>query len=168
MDPILDEYTAAVARISLSQPRIPLISNLTGRLAGEEITRPDYWRRQLRQAVNFRACLETLRETGCQIALETGATSILSNLGSQCLSGSDVLWLHSLGLKNSLFNMRPQRIAGRSDWETVLETLGQLYARGTDLNWRQIESGFAWRRVRLPNYPFQRKRYRVETTRPPG
>jgi acyl transferase domain-containing protein len=165
MDPILDEYTAAVERISLSRPAIPLISNLTGRVAGDEITRPDYWRRQLRQTVNFRACLETLRESGCQIALETGATSILSSMGLQCLPGSDMLWLHSLGPKNSLFNMRPQRIAGRNDWETLLDTLGQLYARGANLNWRQIESGFPWRRVRLPNYPFQRKTYRMETMR---
>lgn len=161
MDPILDEYTAAAARLSFSLPRIPLISNLTGRLAGEEITRPDYWRRQLRQTVNFRACLETLRDAGCQIALETGATSILSNVGLQCLPGANLLWLHSLGLKNSLANMRPQRIPGRSDWETILDTLGQLYARGTNLNWKEIDRGFAWRRVRLPNYPFQKPHCRM-------
>jgi acyl transferase domain-containing protein len=150
MDPILDDYTAAVARLSLCRPRIPLISNVTGRIAGEEITRPDYWRRQLRQAVNFRACLETLRESGCQIAIETGSTSILSSLGLQCLPGSDMLWLHSLGLKNSMFNMRPQRVPGRSDWETLLDSLGQLYVRGTKLDWSQIGSGFSWQQVRLP------------------
>ncbi len=160
MEPILDEYTAAAARISFSQPKIPLISNLTGRVAGDEITRPEYWRRQLRQTVNFRACLDTLRDSGCQIALETGATSILSSMGAQCLPGSDLLWLHSLGPKNSLFNMRPQRLASRSDWETLLDTLGQLYAGGANLKWRQIESGFAAQPVRLPNYPFQRASWR--------
>lgn len=161
MEPILEAYTATVARIPLRAPRIPLVSNLTGRVAGAEITQPEYWRRQLRQTVNFRACLETLRQEGCQIALETGSTSILSSLGSQCLPGSDILWLHSLGPKNSLFNMRPQRIAGRSDWETLSETLGQLYARGLQLNWREIQSGCAWQRVALPNYPFSRRHFRV-------
>lgn len=166
MDSILDEYRAAAARITFSLPRIPLISNLTGRLAGPEITRPDYWCSQLRQTVNFRACLETLRDSGCQIALETGSTSILSSLGLQSLPGSDLLWLHTLGPKNSLFNMRPQRLAGRSDWETIWDTLGQLYARGADLDWRQIHGGSPGRRVRLPNYPFQRQSYRLETARP--
>lgn len=166
MEPILDEYTAAAARIAFSTPRLPLISNLTGRLAGPEMTRPEYWRRQLRQTVQFRACLETLRDTGCAIALETGGTSILSSMGPQALPGAEMLWLHSLGPKNSLFNMRPQRMAGRNDWETVLDTLGQLYVCGLDLDWKQIESGFAWRRVRLPNYPFQRKSGRMETIFP--
>jgi acyl transferase domain-containing protein len=161
MEPILEAYTAAVARIPLREPRIPVISNLTGRAAGKEITHPEYWRRQLRQTVNFRACLETLRQEGCQIALETGSTSILSSLGSQCLPGSDILWLHSLGPKNSLFNMRPQRVAGRSDWETLSESLGQLYACGVRLHWREIQSGFAWQRVALPNYPFSRQHLRV-------
>ena len=163
MDPILDEYTAAAARVSFARPRIPLISNLTGRLAGEEITRPDYWHRQLRQTVNYSACLLALREVGCQVALETGATSILSSMGTQTLPGAQVQWLHSLGPKNSLFNMRPQRVPGRSDWESLLETLGQLHALGVDLDWSQVSRGYAWQSLRLPNYPFQRASYRPTT-----
>jgi acyl transferase domain-containing protein len=139
MEPILNDYTAAVARMPLSLPRMPLISNLSGRVADREITRPDYWRRQMRETVNFRACLESLREEGCQIALETGGTSILASLGPQCLPRSNMVWLHSLGLKNSMFNMRPQRVPGRDDWETLLETLGQLYCLGAALDWNQIQ-----------------------------
>lgn len=139
MDPILDEYTAAVARLRLAPPRIPLISNLTGQLAGIEITRPEYWRRQMREAVHFRACVGTLRDCQCTIALETGGTSTLVSLGAQCVPDANILWLHSLGPKNSLFNMRPQRIPGYNDWETVRETVGQLQARGVNLDGKEIE-----------------------------
>ncbi len=53
MDPILEQFEDAVSRIKLSAPAMPFVSTLTGNWAGEDVTTPDYWSRQLRRAVRF-------------------------------------------------------------------------------------------------------------------
>jgi acyl transferase domain-containing protein/NADPH:quinone reductase-like Zn-dependent oxidoreductase/thioesterase domain-containing protein len=47
---------------------------------------------------------------------------------------------------------------GQDDLAPMLSTLAELYARGIDVDWRRVELE-AWRRVALPSYPFQRKRF---------
>ncbi|MGH2576237.1 MAG: type I polyketide synthase, partial [Actinomycetota bacterium] len=54
MDGVLDEFRAVAGTVAFSPPRIPVVSNLTGRLAAaDELCSPDYWTRQLRHAVRF-------------------------------------------------------------------------------------------------------------------
>ena len=49
----------------------------------------------------------------------------------------------------------------RGDWEQIAESLGGLYTRGVKINWEGWEKGMR-KRVNLPTYAFQRKRYWVE------
>ena len=53
MEPILDRFEETCAAVSLAPPRIPLASNLSGAIAGEEIAAAGYWRAQLRSPVRF-------------------------------------------------------------------------------------------------------------------
>ena len=45
IEPMLDEFAAVLSTVTFSAPRLRLISNVTGRAAGAEITEPDYWLR---------------------------------------------------------------------------------------------------------------------------
>src|SRR5690606_16550473 len=54
MEPVLPEFEAALRRIRLSSPAIPIISNLTGRAMTEaEAVDPVRWTRHLREPVRF-------------------------------------------------------------------------------------------------------------------
>ena len=60
MNPILEKFEDALSRIKLSKPAVPFVSTLTGNWAGEEVTEPGYWSRQLRQTVRFADGMRTL------------------------------------------------------------------------------------------------------------
>jgi amino acid adenylation domain-containing protein len=47
----------------------------------------------------------------------------------------------------------------QNDWRETLNNLARLYCMGTDLDWEGLDRGYERRRVSLPTYPFQRKRF---------
>ena len=150
MDPVLDEFTAAVARCDRAAPRIGLVSNLTGRIASaQELASPGYWRRHLREPVLFAAGMETLRGQGIDAFVEIGPSPALVGLGRRSLGDAAGVWVSSL---------RP----GRGDWEQMLESLATLYGVGVDVNWVAFDQPYGRRRVPVPTYPFQRERFWVE------
>ncbi|WP_459954090.1 acyltransferase domain-containing protein, partial [Mycobacterium avium] len=53
MEPMLDGFAAAAAGIEPRPPRIPLVSNLTGQLAGPGYGTPQYWVDHVRRPVRF-------------------------------------------------------------------------------------------------------------------
>lgn len=46
-----------------------------------------------------------------------------------------------------------------ADWPSLLDTLTALYLRGCNIDWAGFDAGHPRRRVRLPGYPFEEKRY---------
>lgn len=150
MEPMLEEFRAVAATVHFHPARIPLISNLTGKvISAGEVSNPDYWVRHIRGAVNFSASMETLREKGYQVFLELGPSPALLGMGTLCLPEGFGVWLPSLGKR-------------RPDWQQMLESLAGLYVRGMDVDWKGFDRDYQRRRVVLPTYPFQRKRYWVE------
>jgi acyl transferase domain-containing protein/SAM-dependent methyltransferase/acyl carrier protein len=151
MEAIEAQFEQLAGSLRFESPRIRLISSVTGQAIGaEEVADPGYWRRQIRQPVLFRKAMETLGGLGLEIFLETGPGATLAGLGQQCLDGKDRAWLGSLR-------------KGRAEWPVVLESLANLYARGVEVNWAAFDEPYGRRRVPLPNYPFEHRRYWIES-----
>src|SRR5690606_5913762 len=110
----------------------------------------DYWSRHLRQPVQFQKAMETLHTYHQRIFVEIGPNPVLLSLGERCLPNDTGLWVPTLR-KN------------RDDWQQILESLATLYVHGVDVDWVGFEQGTSRRRVPLPTYPFQRKRYWTNT-----
>ena len=152
MDPMLDEFEAVADTVTFSEPQIDLISNVTGKfVAPGEITNAGYWRRHVREAVQFAAAIDTLHQNGTELFLEIGPNPTLTGMGQRSLPKGTGTWLYSL--RN-----------GRNDWQQILNSLGQLYVLGAKINWAAFNPADGRRRVSLPTYPFQRKRYWPEVT----
>jgi malonyl CoA-acyl carrier protein transacylase len=149
MEPMLAEFDSVARTISYQTSRIPIVSNLTGKIAGNEIATPSYWVRHISQPVQFRASMQTLQQQGYGIFVEIGAKPILLAMGQQCISDGDQLWLASLR-------------SHQQDWYQLLESLAQLYVREIQIDWAGFERDYPKRRVLLPTYPFQRQRYWIE------
>lgn len=79
MQPAAERVAALAARIRLSPPRIPLVSNVTGRwLTAEEAADPGYWARHLVGTVHFaRGAAELLNRPG-RVLVEMGPGGSLS------------------------------------------------------------------------------------------
>ncbi|WP_030754338.1 acyltransferase domain-containing protein, partial [Streptomyces sp. NRRL S-31] len=72
MDPMLEDFRTVLGTLAFHAPAIPLVSTLTGTLAGPEILTPDYWVDHARQAVRFADAIHTLHRGGTTTYLELG------------------------------------------------------------------------------------------------
>ncbi|RQH19833.1 acyltransferase domain-containing protein, partial [Okeania hirsuta] len=150
MEPMLTEFAAVANEITYNQPKIALISNVTGTEVSTEITTAQYWVGHVRQPVRFAQSMKTLEEQGYETFLEIGPKPILLGMGRQCVTEDVGEWLPSL---------RP----GVDEWQQMLSSLGQLYVKGIKIDWSGFDSDYSRQKVVLPTYPFQRERYWIET-----
>jgi amino acid adenylation domain-containing protein len=147
IDPMLNEFEAAAAKVCFSKPSFPIVSNLTGAMLREA---PDalYWRNHSRQPVLFASGMAALFEDGCDVFLEIGPKPVLTTLARACSPAE---------ARPLLF--APILAAG-TDWETAIVALLKLYQRGAEIDWHGFHKDHPRAlRVPLPTYPFQRKRF---------
>jgi malonyl CoA-acyl carrier protein transacylase len=149
MDPVLEAFESEARKVAYAAPRLALVSDLTGRLAGDEVASAGYWRRHLREPVRFAAGMATLHEMGSKVFVEIGPRPALLALGRRCVAAASAAWLPSLR-------------KGRDDWSQMLESLGRLYVAGAPLDWTGFDRDHLRRKVVLPTYPFRRERYWIE------
>ena len=147
VEPMLDEFERRVREAAPRAPRLRVISNVSGDVAGAEMAEPAYWRRHTREAVRFAAGIAKLRELGCEIGLEVGPGGVLTGMAQAAAAGA--VWLNSLA-------------RGRGEWEKLLEAAGALYVHGLELDWAAYDRPYARRKLSLPSYPFERERYWIE------
>ncbi|NEP49889.1 MAG: type I polyketide synthase, partial [Moorea sp. SIO3C2] len=150
MEPMLAEFEDIANQLTYNQPRIPLISNVTGTKVDKSIGTGKYWVNHVRQPVQFVQSMKTLHQQGYELFLEIGPKPILLGMGRQCLPEEMGVWLPSL---------RP----GVDEWQQMLSSLGQLYVQGAKVDWFKFDQNYNREKVILPTYPFQRERYWVET-----
>ncbi|MGL5832823.1 MAG: MupA/Atu3671 family FMN-dependent luciferase-like monooxygenase, partial [Waterburya sp.] len=150
MKPMLAEFEQVARQVNYSQPRIDLISNVTGQIATAEVVTPEYWCHHILSPVNFVMGMETLQQKKCQVFLECGPKPILLGLGQQCLPETSGMWLPSL---------RP----GKNAWQQMLTSLAELYVKGVKMDLVGFDQDYQRNRVDLPTYPFERQRYWIET-----
>ena len=169
MAPMLAAFRQVAASITYAQPTTPLVSTVTGELAGDEITTPDYWVRHACKTVRFADSIQVLVDEGVDIFLEIGPKPTLLGLAQPLVTATARPATRNQPAASSqqplfLPSLRPSQ----PDWQPLLESLGTIYVRGVTIDWRGFDqpSGALLHQVRhkvtLPTYPFQRQRYWVE------
>ena len=149
MEPILAQFRNVADQVTYAVPQMTIISNLTGdQLTLAEIS-SDYWCRHLRFPVQFAKSLKTLHASGYEVFVEIGPKPTLLGMGRKCLLEEVGVWLPSL---------RP----GQEDWRVLLQSLGQLYVRGAEVDWSGFYQDNLRQRVSLPTYPWERSHYWIE------
>ncbi len=144
MDAVLPAFERASAGLRFAPPRLPVVSNRTGAIE-DAVATPGYWVRHLREPVRFAAGIETLRREGVEVFIEIGPRPVLLALGQHGAPPGTV-WLPTL---------RPDR----SEWRTLLDSLGTLFVMGAPVDWEAVDRSYATQRLRLPTYAFDRRRY---------
>ncbi|MFJ9456859.1 type I polyketide synthase [Kitasatospora sp. NPDC101447] len=147
MDPMLEDFRTVLNGLAYGAPSIPVVSNLTGAL-GEDLTTPDYWVRHVRDAVRFADGVRTLREAGASAFLELGPDGVLTALAEQSLGDDAADCVRVAALRKD-----------RADERTLLTALATLHAAGVPVDWAALFDGTGARRVDLPTYAFDRRRY---------
>ncbi|WP_437712864.1 SDR family NAD(P)-dependent oxidoreductase [Sorangium sp. So ce448] len=155
MHAMLEPFGRIAERLTFHPPRIPIVSNLTGKLASaEQLCSPDYWVRHVRHAVRFLDGIRTLEDQGVSTFLELGPHGVLSALGQSALSSAH----------DASAAFLPALRKDRPEVPTLLTALGSLHARGHLVDWARFFEPLAPRHVDLPTYPFQRERFWVKAS----
>jgi amino acid adenylation domain-containing protein len=154
MDGILEAFRARVAAVPLAPPRIPYVSNLTGTwISASEAVDPAYWVSHLRRTVRFAQGLETLL-ADAPVCLEVGPGRALGTLVKQVAKDAGVQPLVLPSLRHPGDE--------EADQVPLLTALGRLWLTGAAVDWTGFHLHETRRRVPLPTYPFERKRYWVD------
>ncbi len=154
MEDAVAPFVEAVRAVTLGEPRIPYVSNVTGKwITAEDVHDPGYWGRHIRQAVRFSDGLDQILTEERRVVLEVGPGLVLGTLARQ-----HPRWAPQRLAVASL--RRPAQDA--PDVEFLLGALGRLWAGGVTVPWRKVHAGERRRRVELPTYPFERQRFWVE------
>ncbi|MEV0335651.1 SDR family NAD(P)-dependent oxidoreductase [Nocardia sp. NPDC050717] len=154
MDPMLAEFGTVARDVEYRRPLVPLVSNLTGRIAGEEILDPAYWVRQVRSAVRFAPGIDSLAAAGVRRFVEVGPDAVLAAMTRQTLPADiDAQALVLAGARR-----------GHGEVEQFVTALAGAAVAGADVDWSVFFAGRSMARVSLPTYAFQRRRYWLETT----
>jgi amino acid adenylation domain-containing protein len=154
MQPVANELARLLAGMKLQAPRIPFLSNVTGTwIEPDQAVDPLYWTRHLLAPVRLADGLAELWAERDRMLLEVGPGGGLSSLALQHPSAGG----HRVAVPSL-----PGSHETRPDQAFALGALGRLWLSGAAMRW----DGFWQReercRLRLPTYPFERRRYWVE------
>ncbi len=159
MEPVKGPFAQSFSDITLNDPQIPFISCLTGTwITSEDAKDPKYWAKQLRQPVQFSNGILELQKKPGRLLIEVGPGTTLSTFAKQH-AGSKT----DQTVLTSLHHPREKRSA----LSCMLGTLGQTWLAGCSIDWRGFYRNERRRRIVLPTYPFEKKRYWVDPTKLP-
>ncbi len=151
MDPMLAGFARAIDGVTFGEPRIPIISTLTGERA--DLGSAEYWQRQVREPVRFADAVRVLGEAGVRRLIELGPD------GSLCAGAANTL--------PDLVAVPVARAGFPEEW-SVLRALGELHVAGVDVDWAGFFAGAGASAVDLPTYPFQHERFWPKPSTRPG
>ncbi|MEW5812160.1 MAG: type I polyketide synthase [Actinomycetota bacterium] len=148
LDPILDEFEAAAGQFTFSTPQRILIDNRTGAALGRSVALDGaYWRRHARQPVQFAASVRTLAELNCKLLVEIGPRPVLT---AAALSA----WPEPATAPRVIASLRPTT----EDQRQIAEALADAYVLGHLPDFGAVRTTAA-RKLDLPTYPFEHRRY---------
>jgi len=151
MEALEHDFLTAFNQIKLNAPTCPFLSNLSGTwITDDQACDPTYWYQHLRQSVQFSDGLDVLLKNDKAILLELGPGNTLATFAQQ----------HHAKQAGHLILPCHQSVYGKQNGhDYFLHTLARLWVHGVDIDWTAVWQKKQARRIALPTYPFEHKRY---------
>jgi glutamate-1-semialdehyde aminotransferase/malonyl CoA-acyl carrier protein transacylase/non-ribosomal peptide synthetase component F len=120
MEPYVEKFKKEINGIAFSNPKVPIISTITGKIARDEMNHADYWCTHIRKTVRFYDAVKTAEEQGMRVFVEIGGTTTLCALASDCVTNKDAIFIPSLR-------------KGHDAREQISKSLSRLYPQGINI-----------------------------------
>lgn len=146
MEPMIAEFTAVAAELSVGLPTIPVISNVTGQLVADDFASADYWARHIRAVVRFGDSVRSAHCAGASRFIEVGPGGGLTSLIEASLADAQIVSVPTLRKD------RPEPVS-------VMTAAAQGFVSRMGLDWASVFSGYRPKRVELPTYAFQHQKF---------
>lgn len=158
MEPVVRSFSRVLHDMTFKAPRIPIVSTVMADwINPEEITEPSYWARNIRQTVLFSEAVQRIQQEVDGVFLEVGPGRTLSSFVR--------MHFRKAGKNAALSSMKTAK-EGKPDEEFLLTSLGKLWQAGVKIDWPAFYSREKRRRIPLPSYPFERKRFWIDPVKP--
>jgi acyl transferase domain-containing protein/acyl carrier protein len=162
MDGMLAEFRTVAEGLSYEPAAIPIVSTVTGELIADDLLRsPRYWVEQVRKPVLFADAVRALSSLDTTTYLELGPDAALTTMASDCLTATDdgggPAFVAIAGLRR-----------GRPEARAMMTALARAGCDGLKIDWPAVYEDLPARRVELPTYAFQRRRYWLDVPGPAG
>ena len=152
MDPAVSRFVEAVRGTALSAPKIPFVSNVSGRLITEAEARDAaYWGRQIRETVRFADGIAELLKNDQRLLVEVGPAQALTTLVRR----------QAVRAPQNVISSLRRAQEQTADTGQVMAALGRLWVAGARIDWPAFYGEQRRRRVPVPTYAFDRQRYWV-------
>ncbi|MFJ2444408.1 beta-ketoacyl synthase N-terminal-like domain-containing protein [Streptomyces sp. NPDC087658] len=159
MEAIRAEVAEVVDAVTLHPPRIPYLSGVTGDwITEDQATSAEYWTTHMCHTVRFAAGVETLAKNPRRLYVELGPGQTLAAFTLGTASGP--------GLQDRVISASQSFLSTGSAVRSVLEAVGRIWVAGGAVDLVRLHSAESRRRVSLPAYPFERRRYWVDRVTP--
>ena len=152
MDPIKQELLAVLADIRGHAAQIPFVSTVTGKQIDGECIDANYWWNNVRQPVLFAPALVNMLSVEDVAFLEIGPHPALSTSIEECQ--------REQGRHGGVFHSLRR---GADDSQELLTNLADLHIHGLAVDWQTVNQS-SRRHVELPQYPWCRESYWLEST----
>ncbi|PPK71411.1 type I polyketide synthase [Actinokineospora auranticolor] len=148
MEPALPVLREVAGSIPLTEPEVPLVSTVTGAVAGAGVLAGEYWAEQVRLPVRFHDAVRALGDLGVDTVLEIGPDATLTGM------------IADIRQATALAALRHPATEAVS----VVSAAGALFERGVPVDWAAVlGEGPHAEPASVPTYPFQREHYWLRT-----
>ena len=164
MDPMLDNLESALQGVPRGYPTVPLISNVTGEVVAPEVELDGaYWRRHAREPVAFADGVAAMAGVGADVVLEIGPRTVLGPLVELAWPEASPRDAPASPIVLASLRSPPSGAPEASqDSDGFMDAVAGLYAAGVELSFPGLHAGEERRRISLPSYPFQRRRFWID------
>jgi polyketide synthase 12 len=144
MEPMIAEFNAAAKELTVNAPAVPIISNVTGQLAGQDFASAGYWAQHIRAAVRFGDSVRFANSAGASRFVEVGPGGGLTASIEESLAEAEIVSV-------------PLLRKDRPEPTSLMTGLAQAFMAGVGVDWRAVLPGAGF--VELPTYAFERRRF---------
>ena len=147
-----DDLKGTLKDVTITPPSLTLVSSVTGRVV-EPVESLDaaYWLRQASEPVEFNRCVQTLGALEVKTVVEIGLCAIPDSAAG---NEETPVILSSLP--------EPDDATAKTADGAFVEAVAGAYAAGLPISFAGLFAGETRRRISLPSYPFQRRRYWIQ------
>ena len=135
---------AAARGLAVNPVAIPVISNVTGELAGDDFATADYWTQHIRAAVRFADSVRYANSAGASRFLEVGPGGGLTSSIEESLAEAEIVSV-------------PLLRKDRPEPNSLTAGVARAFVSGVGVDWRAMLPGSKF--VELPTYAFERRRF---------
>jgi acyl transferase domain-containing protein len=153
MEPMIEDFSAVVAELSPAEPRIDLVSNVSGRLAGPGYGSAQYWIEHVRRPVRFVDGVHAAEALGAELFVEVGPGGLTAAVEQSVTTQQSA----------SVVTMTKDR----PEADSLLTAAGHLFTTGVPVNWGAVLASLPGQRIPLPTYGFVRQQFWLGAGAPP-